>query len=214
MTKRDELAATFTRRFARLATDVVVRRPKLWRLFRRPIERQFGRLAPRWEQFLQPDHLESYDAALAAIPDPPRRALDLGTGTGRGAFALARMFPEAEVVGVDLADTMVEEARRATPADLSPRVRFQQGDAAALPFEDASFDLVAHANMIPFFDELARVTKPGGHVLFSFSGGAETPIYVPPERLRRELEQRGFEEFADFSVGRGTAFLARKRRAD
>ena len=59
--------------------------------------------------------------------------------------------------------------------------------------------------------ELARVTAPGGSVVFSFSGGAETPIYVPFERLRSELGRRGFTEFADFSVGRGTSLVAKKR---
>ena len=56
--------------------------------------------------------------------------------------------------------------------------------------------------MIPFFDELARVTAPGGHVVFSFSAGPETPIWVPPERLRRELGAHGFTEFADFEAER------------
>jgi len=63
--------------------------------------------------------------------------------------------------------------------------------------------------MIPFFDELARVVAPGGHVLFGFSAGPETPIWVPPERLREELGARGFTDFADFEAGGGTALLAR-----
>jgi hypothetical protein len=65
--------------------------------------------------------------------------------------------------------------------------------------------------MIPFFDELARVTAPGGAVVFSFSGGAATPIYVAPARLREELGSRGFTDFADFAAGQGTALVARKR---
>ena len=64
--------------------------------------------------------------------------------------------------------------------------------------------------MIPFFDEVARVLAPGGHALFAFSGGAGTPIYVPPEKLRAELEQRGFTEFAELAAGRGNGLLARK----
>ena len=143
--------------------------------------------------------------------DPsPARALDLGTGTGQGAFALARRFPSAEIVGVDLAEAMLAEARRKTPAELADRVRFESGDASALSFPDASFGLVAHANMIPFFDELDRVLQPGGQAVFAFSFGPATPIYVTPERLRNELERRGFTEFAEFAVGKGTALLARK----
>ncbi len=67
--------------------------------------------------------------------------------------------------------------------------------------------------MIPFFDELARVVAPGGAVIFGFSGGAGTPIYVPFERLRRELGARSFAHFAEFSNGRGMALLARKATA-
>ena len=48
-------------------------------------------------------------------------------------------------------------------------------------------------------------------VAFSFSAGPETPIWVPPERLKRELVARGFTDFAEFSAGPGTALVGRKR---
>jgi ubiquinone/menaquinone biosynthesis C-methylase UbiE len=144
----------------------------------------------------------------------PSHVLDLGTGTGLAAFVVARRFPGAEVVGADLAPRMLDEARRKTPPELAGRVTFQEADASHLPFPDDGFDLVTLANMIPFFDELARVTAPGGWVAFSFSAGPETPIWVPPDRLREELERRGFTDFADFEAGAGTALLARKRDPD
>ena len=115
------------------------------------------------------------------------------------------------MTGADLAEEMLAEARGKTPPELADRIRFEQADSARLPYHDASFELVTLANMIPFFDELARVTAPRGWTLFSFSAGPETPIWVPPERLRAELERRGFSEFADFRAGAGTALLARKR---
>jgi len=207
------IAPALGRRFARLATNAVLAKPQLWRLVRAPMRRQFHRLAGEWDSILGEDHLDAYDAALGAIPTPPARALDVGTGTGDGAFAIARRFPEAQVVGVDLAAAMVNEARRKTPATLEQRVSFETGDASKLPFDDASFDLVAHANMIPFFDEVARLVAPGGYVVFSFSGGAQTPIYVPPERLRRELAARNFTDFVELTGGRGTSLLARKPSA-
>jgi ubiquinone/menaquinone biosynthesis C-methylase UbiE len=191
-------------------TDAVVRRPRLWRLFRGPIQRQFDRLAPHWDSMRSPDHLASFERALEALPTPPHRVLDLGTGTGAGALAIARMFPEADIVGADVAPGMLAEARRKTPTELRQRVRFEEADAAALPYGDASFDLVGLANMIPFFDELARVVAPGGHVVFSFSSGPQTPIYVSPERLRAELARREFTDFAEFASGPSTALLARK----
>jgi ubiquinone/menaquinone biosynthesis C-methylase UbiE len=199
-------------KFARLSTNAVLRSPRLWRLFRPLVRKQFDAIAGDWDTMRDPSHLAPYEAALAAVDPSPARALDLGTGTGQGAFAIARHFPHAEVVGVDLAAAMLAEARRKTPVDLAGRVLFEDGDASALPFADASFDVVAHANMIPFFDELARVLKPGGQALFAFSLGPATPIYVEPERLREELGRRGFAEFAEFAAGKGTALLARKGR--
>ena len=195
------------RRFARLATDVVVRQPALWRVFRRPMERQFDGLAPVWETRIMPYHVHALEQALADVP-PPKRALDVGSGTGVATFAVARRFPEAEVVGVDLSAEMVAQARAKTPPELAGRVGFQVGDASALPFEDGSFDLVVLMNAIPFFDELARVTRPGARVVASFSRGASTPIYVPDARLRSELERRGFTDFASFAAEPATAFLA------
>ena len=196
-------------RFARLVTDAVVRRPWLWRFFRPLTRLQFDRMAPRWTAMRSADAFASLEAALDGVRQPPARVLDLGTGTGLAAFTIARHFPDAEVVGVDLSAAMVAQARAGTPPELAGRVRFQASDAAHLPFEQGSFDLVVLANMIPFFDELERVVAPGGQVVFMFSNGPETPIWVAPMRLRKELAARGFSDFADFQVGTGTALLAR-----
>ena len=198
------------RRFARIATDVAVRSPRLWRFFRPLMRRQFDALAPVWDSMRLEDTFAPYEAALAALDSSPTRVLDVGTGTGAGAFTLARRFPDAQILGVDLSDAMLGQAHRNTPDDLRDRVTFERGDASSLRFADDSFELAAHANMIPFFDEVARVVAPGGHALFAFSSGAGTPIYVPSERLRKELGRRGFTDFAEFSVGRGNALLARK----
>jgi ubiquinone/menaquinone biosynthesis C-methylase UbiE len=195
---------------ARLITDVVVRQPRLWRLLRGPTRRLFETIAPTWETRIGPHHLGALLLALDGVP-PPRRALDLGTGTGVAAKAVAERFPGAEVTGVDLSPAMLEEAERRLPPELADRIRFVAGDASALPFEDGACQLVTLMNMIPFFDELGRVTASGGTVVLSFSRGAETPIYVPFARLRRELAQRGFAEFAEFSVAPATALRATRR---
>lgn len=202
---------TMGQRFARLATDVSVRWPRLWRIFRPVVRWQFDRLAPVWAQMRSDDAFDSFKVALDALSASPRRTLDLGTGTGQAAFVIAERFPETEIVGVDLSPEMLAQAQSAMPEQVADRVRFELGDASKLPYGDGAFDLVTLANMIPFFDELARVTAPGGSVVFSFSGGAETPIYVPFERLQADLGRRGFADFADFSVGRGTSLVAKKR---
>jgi len=177
------------------------------------MERQFDGLAPVWDTRRGPAAFDALEQALAAVSPAPTRVLDLGTGTGEAALRIARRFTGADVVGVDLSAAMLAEARRKTPDDLAARMRFEQADASKLRFEDGSFDLVSLANMIPFFDELDRLTAPAGSIVFSFSSGPSTPIYVPSARLREELARRGFTEFADFGTGRSTAFLATRQKA-
>jgi hypothetical protein len=105
---------------------------------------------------------------------------------------------------------MVERARSKLSETDGDRIRFEVADASRLPYGDASFDLVTLQNMIPFFDELARISAPGAALVIGFSAGPETPIYVPGERLRTELGRRGFTDFEDVSAGRGTALVALK----
>ena len=197
------------RSYARFATNVAVRFPRLWPLVRPLVRKQFDLLAPEWDGMRSPDAFSPLEAALATVEGPVEAALDVGTGTGAAAFAIAERFPAARVVGVDIAPTMVEQARR--KARDRRNVSFEHGDASSLPYERASFDLVTAANMIPFFDELARVVRPGGTLVVAFSLGPATPIYVPSERMRKELGTRGFTEFAEIEAGRGAAFVARKR---
>lgn len=196
-------------RFARLTTDVVARNPWLWPLFRGPLRRMFDAIAPMWDARGSPERTLAFEVALDVLPVSPRRALDLGTGTGDAAFAVARRWPEAEVLGLDLSERMVAEARAKTPPELAERVRFQAADARRLPVPDSSFELVGLNNMIPFVDELARVTAPGGYLVVAFSQGAQTPIYVPPGRLRGKLRRHGFEVVREVSAGPGTAVVAR-----
>jgi ubiquinone/menaquinone biosynthesis C-methylase UbiE len=201
---RKEVISIFDdRSVARLITDVVVRRPFLWRLVRGRTHDVFERLAPTWDTRLGPHHLGALKLAVDGLS--PEHVLDVGTGTGVAALALAGWFPAADVVGVDLSPAMVAEAERK-----GGRARFQVADAAQLPFADGAFDLVVLMNAIPFFGEIARVVAPGGAVVHSFSRGDETPIYVPDERLRAELGRHGFREFAAISAPPATAFRARK----
>jgi malonyl-CoA O-methyltransferase len=189
-------------------TRAVVGRPRLWRLFRAPLRSQFDRLAPGWEGRIGPEGLVPLQTALDRLPRPPRRVLDLGTGTGKAARVVAQRFSDAEVIGVDLSPGMVGEARKRLPEELASRVRYEVADATSLPFGDGAFDLVVLMNMIPFFGELARVTAPGGRVVVASSFGSQTPIYVPPQTLREELGRTGFDDFEEIAAGEGSALLA------
>jgi ubiquinone/menaquinone biosynthesis C-methylase UbiE len=199
---------TWQQRFARLVTNVVVRVPALWPLLRRPLTSVFDRVAPRWDTLAGPERIVAFEAALERVPGEPRTALDLGTGTGDGAIAIARRWPAAAVLGVDVSGPMIAEARRK-----APELRFEVGDARRLAAPDGAFDLVAMNNVIPFFDELGRIVAPGGHLVVAFSRGRETPIYVAPRTLRRGLERAGFEVVEEITAGPGTALVARRRDA-
>lgn len=195
-------------RFARTVTTIVVRAPGVWRFFRVAVVKQFDRLAPDWDALrVNPSRLRAVRAALTAIEASPARVLDVGTGSGAVARAAAELWPEAEVVGVDVSPGMIAEAQRLAS---TPRERYEVADASRLPFPDGSFDVVVLNNMIPFFGELARVTAPGGHVAIGFGLGPQTPIWVPLERVRSELERRGFAHVATFDEEPSVSLLARK----
>ena len=160
-------------------------RPRLWRIFRRPLQTQFDRLAPVWEDRIGPEGLIPLDAALERLPEPPRKVLDLGTGTGKAARLVARQFEQADVTGVDLSPKMIAEANRLLPEELAGRVTFQVADANELPFDEGAFDLVVLMNMIPFFEELARVTAEGGRVVFAWTRGSESSSCPVPDNVVR-----------------------------
>jgi ubiquinone/menaquinone biosynthesis C-methylase UbiE len=169
-------------------------------------------MASGWEGRVGPEALISLGAALDALDPPPQRILDLGTGTGKAARVVARRFLGAEVIGVDLSPAMIERARALIPDELATRVRYEVADASALAFEDGSFDLVVLLNMIPFFEEVARIIAPGGKVLFASSFGPETPIYVPHDTLRERLGPLGFGDFREITAGAGDALLATREK--
>ena len=204
-----DLKQRLGRSYARFATNVAVRFPRLWPLVRPLVRKQFDVLAPVVGHDAQPRRVRAGRGGTRHGGRTVETALDVGTGTGSAALLIADRFPEAQVVGVDIAPEMVEQ--RPAEGARPPNVSFEHGDASALPFADASFDLVTAANMIPFFDELARVVRPGGTLVLAFSLGPQTPIYVAAERIRKELAARGFTDFAEIEAGRGSAFVARKR---
>ncbi len=109
-----------------------------------------------------------------AAPRPGLRALDLATGTGDLAFALAARG--AAVVGLDITQRMIELAKAKAAARVEqgvpPRISFLVGDMLALPFPAASFDIVTTGyglrnvpDLSGAIDEIARVLAPGGRFL-------------------------------------------------
>src|SRR3954454_18668947 len=104
-------------------------------------------------------------AADLARVRPGTRALDVATGTGDLAIALARRG--GEVVGSDFSEGMLERARAKSAA-----VRWEQANALALPYDDASFDAATvgfgarnFSDLRGGLAEMARVVRPGGRVV-------------------------------------------------
>jgi demethylmenaquinone methyltransferase/2-methoxy-6-polyprenyl-1,4-benzoquinol methylase len=99
--------------------------------------------------------------------------LDLATGTGDLAIAIAQTHPDSTVVGVDPSRNMLSEGvRKLGEINLSDRIELLEGDAQALSFEDATFDGVTVAfgirnvpDRAKALREMARVTRMGGRVV-------------------------------------------------
>jgi ubiquinone/menaquinone biosynthesis C-methylase UbiE len=94
------------------------------------------------------------------------RVLDLGSGTGYPALLAAQTVgAKGSVVGIDLAERMLEAARRkATSLGLS-NIRFQTGDATTLPFDSASFDAVTSRFCLMFLPEIAKAVAEIARIL-------------------------------------------------
>lgn len=109
--------------------------------------------------------------AALALPEGAR-VLDLATGTADLALMIARLHPDAQVVGSDPSAGMLEiGVEKAERSGLSDRVSLEIGDAQALPYDDDSFDgccIAFGIRNVPdrslALREMARVTKPGGRV--------------------------------------------------
>jgi ubiquinone/menaquinone biosynthesis C-methylase UbiE len=186
----------------------VTRAPWTWRFLRRPMTLFFDRAAPNWDERFasNPDRLVALDSALDRIPAPPGSALDVGTGTGAAALTIAKRWPEAQVTGIDVSRSMIEQAHKKIH---DPRLRFLVADVGTLD-AGAGYDLVVLLNMHPFFKEVARMLRPGGHVVAVASRGAATPFFTPAATLARGFERQGLETVVAGTAGPGTYYLARR----
>ncbi len=146
-------------------------------------------------------------AAVLHVP-APERALVIGCGDGDGVFFLSREFPAARVRGVDPAPELVRAASARVGLDPEGRVAFKQGGPSALPYPDGFFDLVAHLGGRPSASEIARVLRPGAHLILI---GLNQPGFGAGLRkglLLRRLARLGIEPVAA-SASDGNFFVGR-----
>lgn len=150
-------------------------------LSRRAIRAHFGRAAGSYlaaaalQNIVQDQLLER----LAAIKSPPQRILDIGSGPGRGALALRKAFPNAQIVALDFALPMLAQIpvkSRWNPFS-EPTIHRIAGDAAMLPLAGACADVLFSnlciqwcLDLAPLFAEWRRVLKQDALLAFTSFG--------------------------------------------
>lgn len=146
---------------------------------------------------------------LAAVENGMTIA-DIGCGTG--IYTEEFLRAGARVTGVDISPEMLAVAAKNT-AVYSDMVDFLQGDAAALPFADGSFDMVTSITAMEFFtdpraclQEMHRVVRPGGRLVVATLGSLSPWSWQ--RRLKSYFKKTVFRHARFYSIGDLRAFLA------
>ena len=152
-------------------------------------------------------------------------ALDIGCGNGPLVIALARKFPSARVIGVDLWGGLWEYSQAACEANargegVAERVAFRHASASSLPFEDGSFDVVVSnlvfhevkdtADKTLVVKEALRVLRNGGCFVFQDLFKLRR-LYGGPDDLPRTIREWGVARVAFVDTGR-SSFIPRALR--
>jgi ubiquinone/menaquinone biosynthesis C-methylase UbiE len=141
----------------------------------------------------------------------PERALELACGDGEGALFLAREFPAARVRGIDADPDRVAAASKRVGLDPEGRIAFKLGGPRRIPYPEDHFDLVAGVDVHPSPAELARVLRPGGHLILAATEGVPTPGGLLGWLLERGLRARSFETVTAEQAGAGSFSVSRLR---
>lgn len=155
-----------------------------------PIASLFDRISPKYDAL---NHLLSFNidkvwrrkTAKTVAQFSPKTILDLATGTADLAIAVAKYNPQAHIIGTDISEKMLEIGdAKIKKQKLENQIELHYGDAAKLPFEDNTFDVVTVAFGVRNFEdldkglsEICRVLKPNGQaVILEFSMPERFPV--------------------------------------
>ncbi|HEV7399598.1 MAG TPA: methyltransferase domain-containing protein [Solirubrobacterales bacterium] len=157
---------------------------------------------------VRPPPLTPLAAAVLHVP-VPERALVVECGDGDAVLLLAREFPAARVRGADSSPALVRAASARVGLDPEGRVAFKRGKPGALPYPDGFFDLVAQVDGHPAAAEVARVLRPGGHLVLANSRLPRFLAVAWEGVQRRRLARQGFVAVQEAEAGNGNFFVAR-----
>lgn len=144
---------------------------------KRQARRAFSRAAEHYDEVaaLQREIAGRMLDRLDYIRHQPAVVVDIGAGTGEATAALMRRYPEAQVIALDFALPMLQQARRRENSNAAPHCLC--GDAERLPLADASVDMIFSSATLQWcndlpgtFREFLRVLRPNGMLMFSTFG--------------------------------------------
>jgi ubiquinone/menaquinone biosynthesis C-methylase UbiE len=177
------------------------------------LQQEFNQWAAAGRGDEMEDHHSDITEQTLAIMElqPTDRVLDLGCGTGWASRRLARLVPQGEVIGVDVADEMLRRAEKSSEGVTN--VRYQWGTAENIPAKDHVFTKVLSVESFYYYadqgkalDEVRRVMAPGGRLFIlinlykdnHYSLRWVSELKVPVHALSEAeyialLQQHGFE---------------------
>ncbi len=133
------------------------------------IAKSFSDAAKEYDEFAHIQHALAHSLLELCPKTNKNTILDLGCGTGYCLPLLQTKYPTATIIGADLAQGMLDHAKKNHPA-----FHYKIADAEALPFEDKSFDLIFSNLAVQWCDDFSQVLseaygalKPGGHLVLS-----------------------------------------------
>lgn len=173
----------------------------------------FDRIADQWDGWVDLERMGQHlrEGLVEFGVSPSASVVDLGCGTGNLVLALVgHLGGQGRVTAVDFSERMIEQARSKVSDD---RIRWVCSDAASLPLEDHSVDVVLCFSAWPHFPEpdmvlieVRRVLRPGGVLIIwhdisrhavnaihaEVSPAVSTDLLEPATQLGRRLQSSGF----------------------
>jgi phosphatidylethanolamine/phosphatidyl-N-methylethanolamine N-methyltransferase len=181
------------------------------------VTQAYDRWAPVYDLVFGPVFRQGRSAAVAAAERIGGRILEVGVGTG---ISLASYAGSNRVTGVDISESMLDKARARVRRLGLRHVAVEVGDAEALRYADASFDVVvaqyvvsAVPNPTRALDEFARVCRPGGEIILTTRVSADGGVRETIEKALMPVTSRlGFR--TDFPFTLYTDWIATRDDVD